>query len=308
MRRPVALLVLVSAVLSGSVFAARQGLQAINPMTADPSAVSEGRNLYNTMCQSCHGAAGQGTDRGPAFASGAFAHGSTDADLFRSIRSGIPGTQMAGFPGLSDADTWRLVTYLKSLQPGAAATPSDTAPAAGDAPAGETLFFGPAQCADCHEVNGRGGIVGPDLSGAARFAPATLRQKLLEPDTPITAASGGRGRSGSAPATVVVKTADGRSISGVRKNEDTFSLQMIDTAGGLHLFDKGRSHRLPSRTVRCIRVTTRLASRLRTSRILSRTSPRFEGATRRKPRQHRSFPAASPTSVCSTRNLNRTTG
>jgi len=238
MRRPVALLVLVSAVLSGSVFAARQGPQAINPMTADPSAVSEGRNLYNTMCQSCHGAAGQGTDRGPAFASGAFAHGSTDADLFRSIRSGIPGTQMAGFPGLSDADTWRLVTYLKSLQPGAAATPSDTAPAAGDASAGETLFFGPAQCADCHEVNGRGGIVGPDLSGAARFAPATLRQKLLEPDTPITAASGGRGRSGSAPATVVVKTADGRSIRGVRKNEDTFSLQMIDTAGGLHLFDK----------------------------------------------------------------------
>ena len=37
---------------------------------------------------------------------------------------------------------------------------------------------------------------------------------------------------------MIVKTLDGREIRGVRRNEDTFSLQMIDTAGQLRLFDK----------------------------------------------------------------------
>jgi alcohol dehydrogenase (cytochrome c) len=240
MRLPVALLVLISisGAVCGSVFAAaRQAPQAINPVAADPAATNQGRELYNTMCQSCHGAGGQGTDRGPALAFGALAHGNADGDLFRSIRSGVPGTQMAGFPGLSDADTWRLVTYLRSLQPGSAATRSDAAPPAGDASAGEALFFGTAQCAGCHEVNGRGGIVGPDLSGAARYGPDTLRRKLLEPNNPL-AAMGRGNRSGPAPTTVVVKTKDGGEIRGVRKNEDTFSLQMVDLSGRLHLLDK----------------------------------------------------------------------
>ncbi len=143
---------------------------------------------------------------------------------------------MAGFPALSDPDIWRLVAYLRSLSPSASSADAG-AGGTGDAAAGETLFFGTAGCSGCHEVNGRGGIVGPDLSGAARFAPASLRQKLLEPNAPLVAAASGRGgRSG--PATVVVKTKDGRSIHGVRRNEDTFSLQMIDTSGDLHLLDK----------------------------------------------------------------------
>ena len=31
---------------------------------------------------------------------------------------------------------------------------------------------------------------------------------------------------------------DGREIRGVRRNEDTFSLQMVDATGQLHLLDK----------------------------------------------------------------------
>ena len=54
---------------------------------------------------------GQGGDRGPALTSGTFTHGSGDADLFRSIRSGVRGTQMAPFPGLSDTQIWQLVAY-----------------------------------------------------------------------------------------------------------------------------------------------------------------------------------------------------
>ena len=45
---------------------------------------------------------------------------------------------------------------------------------------GEDLFFGKASCASCHEVNGRGGIVGPDLSNAGRLSADAIRQKIVD--------------------------------------------------------------------------------------------------------------------------------
>ena len=111
----------------------------------------------------------------------------------------------------------------------------------GDAAAGEALFFGRAACASCHEVNGRGGAVGPDLSTAGRLSAAALRQKIVSPNDAASPEGGtptGRRGSGAPPATVVVKTRDGREIRGVRRNEDTFSLQLVDASGKLHLLDK----------------------------------------------------------------------
>ena len=56
---------------------------------------------------------------------------------------------------------------------------------------------------------------------------------------PMAVTTGGRGgRGASTPVTVVVKTKDGREIRGVRRNEDTFSLQMTDASGNLRLLDK----------------------------------------------------------------------
>src|SRR5439155_23413602 len=40
------------------------------------------------------------------------------------------------------------------------------------------------------------------------------------------------------PRAIVVKTRDGREIRGLRRNEDTFSLQIVDASGQLHLLDK----------------------------------------------------------------------
>ena len=90
-------------------------------------------------------------------------------------------------------------------------------------------------------MNGRGGIVGPDLSNAGRLAPALLRQKIVDPNSPAAAAGGRTRRRPRRPARrrpCVVKTLDGREIRGVRRNEDTFSLQMVDASGQLHLLDK----------------------------------------------------------------------
>ena len=45
---------------------------------------------------------------------------------------------------------------------------------------GEALFFGKAACGSCHQVNGRGGVVGPDLSNAGRLSTDALHQKIVE--------------------------------------------------------------------------------------------------------------------------------
>jgi PQQ-dependent dehydrogenase (methanol/ethanol family) len=225
-------------VAGASAIAARQNIPATNPLAASPAAVAAGQTLFSQLCQSCHGPAGQGAgDRGPALNSGTFTHGSADADLFRAIRSGIRGTQMAPFGGLSETQIWQLVAYLRTLAP-AAPPGAAQATAAGDAPAGEALFFGRAGCASCHEVNARGGIIGPDLSNAGRLPAAVLQAKITSPNSPAAASGGRPGRGGVTPATVTVKTLDGQAIRGVRRNEDTFSLQMIDLSGQLRLLDK----------------------------------------------------------------------
>ena len=235
------LLIFATLALSAAVLSARQGVPGNNPLAGNTSAVSEGQTLYNQTCQTCHGPAGQGSDRGPALNAGTFKHGNADADLFRAIRSGVPGTQMAPFGGLSDTQTWQLVSYLRSLHASApSADPPPPGNASGNASAGEALFFGRAGCASCHEVNARGGVVGPDLSNAGRLAPAVLQQKITDPNVPAGAPAGGRGggRGGAAAPAVLVKTLDGKEIRGVRRNEDTFSLQMIDTSGQLRMLDK----------------------------------------------------------------------
>jgi alcohol dehydrogenase (cytochrome c) len=99
--------------------------------------------------------------------------------------------------------------------------------------AGEALFFGKAGCAGCHEVNGRGGVTGPDLSAVGARSPEALSAKIRNPNDPASAAGGRDG-----PSTVIAKMRDGREIRGIRRNEDTFTLQMVDAIGQLHLLEK----------------------------------------------------------------------
>jgi mono/diheme cytochrome c family protein len=182
-RLPVFLLV----VFGAAGMAARQSVPAANPLAGSAAAVGAGQTLFTQLCQGCHGPAGQGGgDRGPALTTGTFTHGSGDADLFRAIRSGMRGTQMAPFAGVSDTQSWQLVAYLRSLGPAARAG-GVTAPGGGDTSAGEALFFGRAGCASCHEVNARGAILGPDLSNAGRFAAGVLRAKIVSPSSPEAA-------------------------------------------------------------------------------------------------------------------------
>ena len=91
-----------------------------NPFAGDPSAARTGKIVYDQTCSACHGNDAQG-GRGPSLATGQFSHGSEDVDLFHTIESGIPGTQMPAFSALPTEDVWRIVTYLRSLTAGKSA-------------------------------------------------------------------------------------------------------------------------------------------------------------------------------------------
>ena len=195
-----------------------------NPLASSLTAAADGQRIYDGTCQTCHGPAGVGDPGrgGPALNVTGLKHGDGDADLFRTIRQGVQGTQMPPYKGLRDEQVWQLVSYIRSLQNTAASTGGARGAAVpeGDVAAGETLFFGKAGCASCHEVNARGGVTGPDLSNAGRLAAATIRQKITSPNDPLPPAPGARGGGGGRgappPVTLVAQTADGREVRGVQ--------------------------------------------------------------------------------------------
>ncbi|MCX6586901.1 MAG: PQQ-dependent dehydrogenase, methanol/ethanol family [Acidobacteria bacterium] len=184
--------------------------------------VARGSELFEKNCAACHGARALG-GRAPNLTRGDWKSGGSDEAILRNIVKGIAGTQMPAFP-MPEEDAKAVVAYLRSLE----GSKPETA-VTGDARAGAALFFGAAGCGSCHMVQGRGGRLGPDLTTIAQERrQEDLRQSVREPSAKLRA--GFR--------TVNVKLRDGRTLTGVAKNEDTFSIQLMDRQEKLHLLDK----------------------------------------------------------------------
>ena len=198
-----------------------------NPFAGNGAAIAAGAALYRQTCEACHGGEGRG-DRGPALATGNLRHGSEDADMFQAVRNGIPGTQMPAFSLPTDS-VWCIISYLRSLS-GNSGAANEIVP--GDVAAGEKIFWSKGGCGRCHEVNGRGGIVAPDLSTAGTNSADHLRQMILNPNTAITA------RQWFEQSSISVETRDGEEIRGVKRSEDDYTLILTDEAGELRRFDK----------------------------------------------------------------------
>src|SRR5712692_5156569 len=82
------------------------------------SDVENGSRLYRLNCFACHGPEGASIP-GVDFRRGQFKRASSDEDLFRTIRNGIPGTSMPPH-NLGDAPLLALVGYLRNLHDSAA--------------------------------------------------------------------------------------------------------------------------------------------------------------------------------------------
>ena len=149
--------------------------------------------------------------------------GGSDRELFRTIRRGIEGTEMPG-NGLSQDELWKIVAYVRSL-----AALGATERASGDPAAGRAVYEGKGACSQCHWVERRGGILGPDLSEIGRRRSLKfLRESLIDPDKDI------------APdyQTVSVVTPAGKNVRGVRLNEDEYTIQLRDATENMLSFRK----------------------------------------------------------------------
>jgi putative heme-binding domain-containing protein len=162
---------------------------------------------------------------GPALATGSLEHGNEDDDVFQNIRTGIPGTQIPAFPGLATDDIWGIIAYLRNLSGNAVAT-NEVVP--GDAAVGERIFWGKGGCGRCHEVNGKGGIVAPDLTAAGTNSAERLRRVIVDPDAASSQESRWFGASD-----LRVKTRDGKEIHGIKRAEDNDTLILTDENGTL---------------------------------------------------------------------------
>jgi putative heme-binding domain-containing protein len=183
-----------------------------------PSDIENGRGLYQANCLGCHGDDGDQVE-GVRFTSGRFRRASSDEDLIRLIREGIPNTLMIPKTNLSYGDTRAIVAFVRSLPTGGGMARDDREVRIGDAARGEALFFSnETLCSECHGVNGGGNLVSPDLGniGAIR-TPGALEEAILEPLAEVRAGQ----------RMYQVTDLEGRVTVGLLLNQDTHSVQLL---------------------------------------------------------------------------------
>lgn len=124
-----------------------------NPVASTPESIAEGKRLYDLNCSSCHGNKAQGAEKAgiaisiiqeqggkqpPDLTDAQWDHGSTDGEIFTTIKNGLPPSMMMAWDGqLADEEIWSVVNYLRALaakepvaaaDAGAAAHPAATLP------------------------------------------------------------------------------------------------------------------------------------------------------------------------------------
>jgi putative heme-binding domain-containing protein len=201
-----------------------------------------GEYQFRSNCAFCHGLGAKGGGRGPDLTRANKRHGTSDAEIFHNIHDGIPGTAMPAATnggigvGMSDEEIWQVVTYIRSVEKKVSAAET------GDAAHGKELFYGAAACGTCHMVNGKGGRLGPDLSsvGSSRSIEA-LVESMRNPSKRLAEGIYEPLKDYSQEyETVTVVTSEGTKLQGVVLNEDSFTVQMLDTREQLHSFEKSK--------------------------------------------------------------------
>jgi alcohol dehydrogenase (cytochrome c) len=239
----------IAAVATGVLFAQQAPVSdtVMNPLANNPTAAIDGQRIFDGTCQTCHGAAGVGDAGrgGPALNTTGLKHGDGDADLFRTIRQGVSGTQMPPFKGASR----RASLATRQLHPHA---PKSRRLARGFARlqwSPRAMWRRVKRCSmerppARHVTRSTHAAASPVLicrmpagSHRPRSGRRSCRQTIRCRPAPA-ARGGGGGRGAPPPVTLVAKMPDGREIRGVRRNEDTYSAQIVDASGQLHLLNK----------------------------------------------------------------------
>lgn len=159
----------------GSSGAAAAGDAGQVPTLAQNALITQGNQLYQETCSSCHGASGQGSFQdgvhipqivglGPAFYDFMLTTGRMPLADPRAQM--IPKT-----PLLTSAQIHAITAFLTSLAPGQGVPIPHVDAAAGNLSQGQQLFV--TNCAPCHGPTGAGGAVGPMDAPNLRVATPT---------------------------------------------------------------------------------------------------------------------------------------
>jgi putative heme-binding domain-containing protein len=210
-----------------------------NPYAADAKIAKLGEFEFRANCAFCHGLGARGGGRGPDLTRTPKKHGDSDAEIFNTINNGVAGTAMPPNGatqqgvGMTDEEIWQVVTYIRSVEkkPGTVS---------GDAKHGRELFFGNAVCATCHMFDGKGGRLGPDLTGAGTARSTDyLVESVRNPSRRLAQGISEAMKEFSAEyETVEVVASDGTKYQGTLLNEDSFTIQFMDTRENVRSFDK----------------------------------------------------------------------
>lgn len=180
-----------------------------------------GERAFRDYCANCHGPDGDLINE-VNLGHNNFRQPYTDADLVSIILNGIPDTPMPPTPRVTEEQAQMLVAWLRSLG-------DRDESLSGNAVAGKALFEGRGQCLNCHMVNGKGSVLGPDLSSVALVRSSSeLRQSLLDPEAEVQAVN----------RFYTVQTKTGQAISGRLLNHDAFTIQLLDSNEELRSFNK----------------------------------------------------------------------
>jgi putative heme-binding domain-containing protein len=190
-----------------------------------------GKQLYAANCASCHGVDAT-SQLGPDL------HGVVgrlgEQAVFGIVRNGRGG--MPAVSSINDARVWQVIGYLRML-----GETGSTEAARGDPAKGKSVYDANG-CAGCHTVGTVGGTVGPQLTAIGRSrAPRYLCDFLLDPGKnppPDMTLPERADNTGYLLVKVVVQ--DGREMTGIRVNEDTFVITLRDLAGHFYTYDKAK--------------------------------------------------------------------
>ena len=185
-------------------------------------AIQSGYTVYSQQCVLCHGRQGDTVD-GIDLKNGSFRGARSDSDLEAIILNGAAEGRMPAFD-LLDSELNSLIAYIR-----AGFDPDGASVSIGDPVRGKEIFNGKGGCSDCHRVAGYGPRTAPDLSyiGASR-TPASLERNIVDPAAallPINRA-------------VRLVTRYEETVIGRRLNEDTYTVQLVDSNGRLRSFMK----------------------------------------------------------------------
>jgi len=173
--------------------------------------IQAGYRIYVSQCQLCHGFNGDLIAR-VNLSRQQFPRAVTDEDIRKAITAGNP----AGMPpfAFKAEELDALVAFVRSGMDQAG-----TSFRLGDAIHGKTIYDN-SGCAACHRLGGNGPRTAPVLDDIGFMRrPGQILTSLTDPTRgtmPINRA-------------VTIVTRDGRMIEGRRLNEDTYSVQVIDT-------------------------------------------------------------------------------